>query len=99
MKTLRYMERANLGNYSHREIEVTEAVEDDAIDEAIVTVGHKVRWHLGQPERQKQEAIYLKYKDALKRLPDDPTQEQIDKWAKIVAFVVEYEKDKAEIEG
>lgn len=97
MKTIRYMERANLGNFSHREIEITEGVEDESIDATLNTLGRKVRWHLAKPER---EADYAKHQLTIARGGDGATDEDKAKSLTFAKkFVAKFDEALKEIEG
>ena len=90
MKSIRILERRNLGDYSHREIEITESIEDTAsIDDAVHTLNRKIHWHLAKPER---EAEYAKQQKLL--ASDD---EKVKSYAE--RFVERYEAQLKEIEG
>lgn len=93
MTTIRVLERKNLGDYQHRECEITTVIEDGANEaEAINSLIRRVRWHLGKPEAEHQYNTYKK----LISTDDEPPEDLL---IKATNFIAKYETALAEIEG
>ena len=91
MTTVRILERKNLGDYQHRECEITTVIEGGANEaEAINSLIRRVRWHLGKPEAEKQ---YNKYKHLVS------TESEPAEFHKAMNYIDKYETALAEIEG
>ena len=88
--TIKIMERKNLGDYQHRECELTATIDEGENEsEAIKRTAALVSWHLNLPERQRE---YQTQKALL-------TSEDATVKAKAEKYVAHFDKAKAEVEG
>ena len=91
--TIRLMERKNLGDYSHRELEITATVEDNESEaDAINKLAKQVRWFLNKRENE----IEYNHQKALISGENEPPEDVLLKADRIIK---RYEAALAEIEG
>ncbi len=92
LTNIKILERKNLGDYQHRDVELSAVVgEDESDSDAVARVIRLVTWHVHAPERK------AEYAKATATLADENANEAAK--AKATRYIARYDEAKAEVEG